>query len=291
MLTRVKQIVAALRDARPRNGPPEPASAGARLDAVNQDFHDRYAEAREAALGDGAVFVAVADELVLFRRGERTAWSFSPRAFHVIKSVSHAPIALWALCQRSQPVDQARLVRTRELLDAAADDVSSAELDDAVRGTLHAVLDASRALIDQLSKTGPDPARLDAFAAALGPSLLRLVHEATRLQLDALHRHTEYALSQLSPAERNDLHVVVTGDHQARVRSLAMQYFRKRFAEPADAEERVTYAEGVSDEQAALQLVGIQRLDRKLARAFFGDERRLQRDILGDAARELLRSR
>jgi hypothetical protein len=92
----------------------------------------------------------------------------------------------------------------------------------------------------------------------------------------------------LSPEERGALHVVVAGDHQARVRSLPMQYFKKLLGEPASEERRVTYAEGVRDERAAFELVGAQRLDRCMARAFFGEEKRLQRDILGDAAAQEL---
>ena len=69
-----------------------------------------------------------------------------------------------------------------------------------------------------------------------------------------------------------------------------MQYFRKRFAEPSGVETHVTYAEGVRDERAALALVATQRLDRSVALAFFGDEKRLQRDILGDAAERQLGS-
>jgi len=49
--------------------------------------------------------------------------------------------------------------------------------------------------------------------------------------------------------------------------------------------------QAVQDEDAALALVGTQRLDRALAQAFFGDARRLQRDVLGDAAHALLSAR
>ena len=78
--------------------------------------------------------------------------------------------------------------------------------------------------------------------------------------------------------------MVVAGDHQARARSLPMQYFKKLLGERSGEERRVTYAEGVRDERAAFELVGAQRLERCMARAFFGEEKRLQRDILGDAA-------
>ena len=54
------------------------------------------------------------------------------------------------------------------------------------------------------------------------------------------------------------------------------------------AENRVTYGEGVEDVDEALALVGKRRLDVTIAKAFFGDARRLQRDVLGDAVDELL---
>jgi hypothetical protein len=62
-----------------------------------------------------------------------------------------------------------------------------------------------------------------------------------------------------------------------------MQYFLRRLHE-----DRVTYAEGVDNEQGALALVGIRRLDSTLASAFFDDPKRMQRDLLGDSAEQRL---
>jgi hypothetical protein len=64
-----------------------------------------------------------------------------------------------------------------------------------------------------------------------------------------------------------------------------MQYFERLLDEPAGAEHRVTYAEGATSVNAALTLLGTRRMDRAIARAFFGDAGRLQRDILGDEAK------
>ncbi|MBC8071591.1 MAG: hypothetical protein IAG13_24915, partial [Deltaproteobacteria bacterium] len=111
---------------------------------------------------------------------------------------------------------------------------------------------------------------------------------ATRAQLGALHEQATVLLARLPASERERVHVVVAGAHQARARSLGMQYFRRLFGEPTDAEERVTYAEAVDTVDDAVALVCMQRLDRAMARAFFGDEKRLQRDVLGDAAERLL---
>ena len=103
-----------------------------------------------------------------------------------------------------------------------------------------------------------------------------------------MHAHVEEALTGLADEARAALQVVVVGDHQARARSFGMQYFRKRLGEPAHVDDRLTYGENVDDVDAALALVGTRRLDEALAVAFFGDAKRLQADVLGDAAEALL---
>jgi hypothetical protein len=45
---------------------------------------------------------------------------------------------------------------------------------------------------------------------------------------------------------------------------------------------------GVTSVDEALRLVATCHFDRELAAAFFGDPKRLQRDVLGDAAAALL---
>jgi len=278
---------------RPRGSPPARAEVGGPLDAINDQFHDTYGASRQSARREVPVFVILADALILFHRDTRQAWSFAPRSFHVIKSVAHAPLAIYAALEphEDRPLDLAtreRLAAQRaQLADAlgrlAGDLRELSELSESTRADLRTVLEACADFLSPLPRAVPR-ALLSQFAGPLGPLLLRLADDATGLQLDALHAHTEEALCSLSPEERAALHVVVAGDHQARERSLALQYFQRRLGEPRGVEQRVSYAEGVSDEQGALALVGTRRLDRAIGRAFFGDAHRLQRDILGDAA-------
>jgi hypothetical protein len=276
---------------------------------VNDRFHESYDGAREEAKLDGPVFVVLADELVVFRRHERRELAITPRIFHVIKSVAHAPVALYAALHRVDVGEPLPVVQRRAPLLALRERVKASlaalrEEKDADRRTLddmQAVLEATLAFADRTSAApqrtaenaaenprGPTRTELDAFARELGDRLLRLTAAATRVQLAALDARVEEALAELDDDERRHLQVVVTGDHQARVRSLGMQYFRKRFGEPAGTEERVSYAEGVTDAEEALALVGTRRLDSTIAEAFFGDPKRLQRDVLGDAVDALL---
>ncbi len=276
-------------------GAPPPARVGPALDDVNDAFHASYEGARARAERDAPVFIVLADELVLVRRGERQSFSFSPRLFHVIKSAAHGPVAIYASLHRLgdaalDPPGRRRAVALRAKVAAGLAALAREPGPPDVLGPLSEVLRASLAFVDGALADGRVRAEgLRAFAAATGPALLRAADDATRVQLEALDAHVARALGAMSADERRDVQVIVAGDHQARARSLGMQYFQKLFGEAPGEERRVAYAEGVSDEAGALALVGTRRLDRAIADAFFGEPRRLQRDVLGDAASERLR--
>ncbi len=264
----------------------------ATLDQLDDEFHEAYARARNQVAEEDPVFVVLANDLVFFHHGERRAWSFSPRAYHVLKEVAHVPLALFSSLGRgeSEPAEHAlgRSAALLEWIEAAQRKLASVELaDDARRDSLEVLERSARAL-----RSSPlSQASLLELAKHTGPALKRLIERATELQLDALHEHVESALHSLSRDQVERLQVVVTGNHQARVRSMPMQYFRKRLREPEGEERRVTYAEAVASEQEALALLGTKVLDRAIADAFFGDPTRMQRDLLGDAAHAILQAR
>lgn len=267
------------------------ARAQAALEAANDAFHDAYDDARAAAEGDAPVLVAAAGVVVLFHAGARHTVRFGPPSFDALKAVAHVPLAVFAAVhpRADGPLDEitrGRLHSLRSQIDRA---LAGVVTDDEVARATRDVLDPSRAFVEGILQR--DASRRDellAFARDRGPSLLAATDLATRVLLDALHAAVEDALGRLSTDDRRELRVVVTGNHQARVRSLPMQYFAKRLGEPEGAEDRVTYAEGVFDVEEARALVGTRRLDRELAKAFFGDPHRLQRDVLGDSARARL---
>lgn len=262
------------------------------LDGVNAEFHGAYEAGRGIAVDAAPVLILLGDLLVLRRGDERRAVAVTPRVYHAIKSVCHAPVALFAALWPvgdgsldAAVADALQRLRDHVRATTVGDDITDARAADAARSVLAATL----ALLDRaLADARLARAELVAFARGCGPALLRLTDHATAIQLHALHAAFEPIFAAMSPAEREALQVVVAGAHQARERSLAMQYFRKRLREADGAEDRVAYAENATDEDAALALVGTRRLDRAIAGAFFDDEKRLQRDVLGDAAAALL---
>jgi len=275
-----------------RDTPPGRPGVGGALDQLDDEFHAAYERSRTQIAADHPVFVVLANDLVFLHRGKRRAWSFSPHAYHVLKEVAHVPLALFVSlgAVEEEPPEHA-LGRSKALsgwVEAAQKTVAQVELEEATRRDLQQVLARSAEVLRAGRITR---AALQQLARDVGPTLGRMVDRATELQLDALHEHVEAALGELTREEVARLHVVVTGNHQARARSLPMQYFRTRLREAEGEELRVTYAEAVSSEQEALALLGTKALDRAIASAFFGDPLRMQRDLLGDSACAILKSR
>jgi hypothetical protein len=264
--------------------------------AVNDQFHGAYARLRTNEAQAAPILVVLGDSLHLLSGHEHSEFVFKADTTAQIKSAAHAPVGIFvALAPESDATTlhagaRQRLAGMRAALEqAVVDVVDIAGLDRASRADVEMVLRDCVAFIDQTLSTGSsNRSALSDFAARMGPLLLRLTEHGTRMDFNALHTAVEAALGKLSERERGRLEVVVAGAHQARARNLAMQYFQKRFGEAPGEERRLTFAEAVGDVKQACELVGTRRLDRTIASAFFGDAKRLQRDVQGDAASRLV---
>lgn len=84
------------------------------------------------------------------------------------------------------------------------------------------------------------------------------------------------------------MYVVICGAHQPRYREAACQYFSRLLLQAegsaAEREDRVVYAEGLCDIDAALDLLARHIVDQRASNLLFGNRRRLQEDFLADAA-------
>ncbi|HET9932054.1 MAG TPA: DUF6766 family protein, partial [Polyangiaceae bacterium] len=250
------------------------------------DANDRFHAAYERSLDlqpNGPVIVLLNGELVIRNGAVRRAFPLESGEFTAAKIAAHLTVATFLLAN-----DEERLRPTVQRVDSMLEACSRGE-PTRLRTAMRTLLEASQRFGSRALQDGPlgERARSE-FAASTREGLLRLTELATEAELIALHDATRAALSSLSERERETLEIVVAGNHQARSRSLGMQYFARRLGEEEGEERRVAYGENIETEDEALELVATRRLDRELAAAFFGDERRMQRDLLADAATRCL---
>jgi len=202
-------------------------------DRLNALFHDAYDGARSRAKDDVPILVVLADSLIVCKGDQRRSVSFADPLFDALKSAAHAPIAVFAML--STLADKELGSRSRLSLGNVREALlgvslgSTDALDEHARNDVRAVAALTFDFVDRVLKLGRVGREgLENFAGQTGPLLLRLTSHATELRLNALDRATETAILSLNSGERSALRVVVAGDHQARARSLAMQYFEKR---------------------------------------------------------------
>ena len=259
------------------------------LDAGNEVFHEAYGGARDGVRQQVPVLVVLPSELALHHEDRRRGMPYSRPSFARAKSAAHIAVALFALtCAESdRERSRAGVARLIEHIGAALDSAQSlgrTPIDDEIEPLLQRSLGFARTALEGVPS---EPLRAE-FASDVGPRILGVTELATREQIAGLHEAVEAILSQLSARAQAELQVVVVGDHQARDSSLGMQYFKRRFKETPGVDQRVTYGENIEQEAEAISLVATRRLDKRIAQAFFGDETRLQRDVLGDAAKRCL---
>jgi hypothetical protein len=265
-------------------------------------FHRTYDALRQDAAHRAPTLVLFGGQFIFSDSGQRAEYPVSAPASQLLKATAHAPLGVYTLllpllresASAELPASIAvRLTHTQTTLERAEQELAlQGERDglsaQACKDSLE-VLRLTREFVElTLAQQRVEPERLAALARTLGPRLLQLTEYATEHELAALHDATEAALKNMTLAQRANFEVVVAGAHQARDRSLPLQYFQKRFGEAPGEEQRVAFAESVSGPTEARELVGTRRLDREIAAAFFGNPKRLQRDVLGDAAQHLL---
>lgn len=274
---------------------------------LNDGFRAAYAARREAVLaGLGPAIAQVDDSLYLRIDGRRLVGPARTRRYHELKTVCHLPLAIQAILDhvddevRGAPGESARmqLQELQRRAAAVADSLTQRALDPPTLARQRRIIAASLAFITAVLETGAlEREALDAFLQARMPDIRANIEDATRDQLQTMHATLRDWVQEMSAGQWSRLRVVVAASHMARTGNLAAQYFslalgdrwEGRFEhEDPEADRRVLTAENVADEQAAFALLAMHGFDRRAANSFFGEEGRLGRDVLADAAERQL---
>ncbi|WP_338268494.1 hypothetical protein [Corallococcus caeni] len=292
--------------------PPEPPSEVARtvalepadpLSVLNQAFRDAYAARREAVLSRmGPVIAQIDDVLILRKGGQRFEAPARTRRYHEYKAVTHVPLALHVLLASQQDAldddTRTRLTTLRGLITASATSLDTRGLPAEALARQHRMLGASLALVDSvLAANRVTRDQLSTFIHAQVPDLLKNAEDSARDQIDTMHASVEAWKRQMTAEERGQLRAVVAASHMSRPGNVAAQYFsitlgdtwEGRFhEEDPQPGKRVLSSEATFDEPAAFSLLATHVLDARTSRGIFGEETRMARDLLADAAERIL---
>jgi hypothetical protein len=270
-------------------GPVQPAA----LTALNDAFRAAYADAKRRVLAaSGPTLIVNGDNFSLLRDGRRVEANAGTPIYDPVKTIAHIPLAIYVtLTPGDGAIDDDRLKTLnglRELIPPAERSLDTLKLPAVTLARQKQIVGYSLGFLDTLA-SGRTFARaaLVAFARRMAPLVMENVAEATRAQLDATHAQVSAWRRDLSPRDWSQMHVLIIGPHMPREGLVVTQYFLRLLHEPREG-RRVVYAESLWQEPQALDLLGTHLLDGGVGEAFFSDDMRMHRDLLGDAAKQYL---
>lgn len=268
-----------------------PPALGEPLKLLNDSFRANYSRARAKQLANiSPIIITKGDSLILLRNGVRQEVQVIPVSYHVLKAIAHIPLAIYVMLNADTETVLAaetvsQLQQYRELLVAAQKSMGDYGLSNSQLARQAQICTSSLTLLDRVvSEHKVKATELRAFTQELGPLVLTNADEAAQTELDQIHKQVLIWREQLSAAEWQNLHVVIMAPHMPRDGELTAQYFARLLSEKSEG-DRLIYAEGLWDEQPALNLLATHLLDGGAAAAFFNDPQRLHRDLLADAAK------
>lgn len=275
---------------------------------LNDAFRTAYADLRSEIIEETSpIIIHSGDKMVLIKDGVRTeAPALTPR-YHVLKSVAHVPLAVYAMLisGAGTRIDDPQLNRLREyrsLVSEGRHTIEALGLEPDQRDRQLRIFDRSVDLIDVTLRNGTvTKSELRRFTQSQRQDILANAYEAAEDQLTTTDRQFKAWESGMTTEERNKLRVAVSSVHMARVGNLAMQYFSVALDEPfegrfeeeeiKDSDFRLLFTESVFDEKEILKAIGMHIVDAEAGNWFFDDTQRMHRDLLADAAEEIIRKK
>lgn len=273
----------------PKSGP---------LAEINQKFHEDYERSIAQVTstfrkpGGPTILLFTMKKLILYHNGIREEQEFIPPLYHQIKAIEHHPIALYGTLQAYEGqklTDSLRdFLRERsKLLQETLSSINEQNwYPNFVDNQKTLIADSIEYINQVLGEGRINSEKLSSYARQVNPKMVRGVNEAAAAELELLN---EKVKNLLAKEKWQSPYVVICSFHQARHGELVTQYFERVFNEfqgdAAQREERIVFAESMfDDEPKALRLLASHILDGKIASAFFRDPKRVQSDVLMDAA-------
>ena len=285
-----------------RNHPPpnEPFAA------INVSFHETYTRLVEqvlAQLGDSVpVVVLIGDDATLLSDNREQREQVIPTRYHELKALGHLAfgVQLTLMANGSGRLTELTANELHEKraqirgAEAATNASSNSACFSQTNKAPAELLCRARALVDRVLAEGAvNFDRLEEHIRALAAHALETAQLAVCVEIEKLHALLGRWRNDLGETRWSGLYVVICGGHQPRYREATCQYFGRVLHEPdgsgAQREDRMVYAEGMCDLDAALDLLARHIVDQRASKLLFGDRRRLQEDLLADAARTEVR--
>jgi hypothetical protein len=270
---------------------------------LNSAFHESYnnlIHKTYETLGkeNTPVIVMIHEEVILYHNGKEERINVIPKLYHHVKSIGHVSFGVYVTLADNgfgplRADIRETLDRQRELIERGLKYLEFDPLPMKYVKSQRFILESARDMISWvLAADRVEEAKLKEFCDLSAPLYLEGAAIGAELEIDTLHETVMNWRERVGEEFWENLHVVVCAAHQGRYRETTLQYFQRLLYEQeglaAENEDRVIYAEHISDPKAAVELLARHMVDQRASNDLFNSPTRLQRDLMSDGAAEHL---
>ncbi|WP_127101755.1 hypothetical protein [Legionella sp. km772] len=238
------------------------------------------------------LLIAQGDQFILYHQGKiRTFSVYSPQ-YNDLKSVSHVVLATFALFNPLNhfPQNKTAVMQYRKLLIETGNAIVQLPLNKEEKMRQKKIIYLTDEFIQKaLRENSCSTGQLEHFFQDIAPLIKLNMRDAVQAQLNTIDKQMIIIEKSLSKEERGKLFVVIPVSKAPRKDNLLGQYFSKRLKAPMDS-ARLIFAEGLTDKQDILTLVGAWQIEADLSKLFFLNPDSMKKDILGADAKDQLES-
>lgn len=244
------------------------------------------------------VIIMAHDEVMLFHEGRQEVVNIIPELYHKLKGIGHVSFGVYVTLADNgygKLRDDIRetLENQKYLIEQGLQSLEYDPLPLDYMSKQRFTLESARDMIARVLAAGEvREDELRAYCQLSAPLYLESAALSARMEIHKLHETVMAWLDRMGDENWENIHVVVCAAHQGRYRETTLQYFQQLLHEEeglaAEKENRVIYAEHISEPKEALDLLARHLVDRKASIDLFGSATRLQRDLMSDGATEFL---
>ncbi len=261
---------------------------------LNCDFHNAYV-ARIKMLKNtfGApngrpVILDLGGKLVLKYNGQTQIINITPDPYSQLKAFAHGIFSVFLILSTQKPgeiyktsqEDLKVIVRNMEESQQSLTTLAP----DVIHDINSLVQETKSFVFKSLADNGWREDELKKYYARINGYLKKIIKYSANIELTALDKAVNLWLAGISKEEHANIAILVATAHQARAKSITIQYFAKKFhkvmCEGALCEDGLVVMEDKFDENSALELLARHYLDKQAGEVIFNNPKRLQFDVL-----------
>ena len=261
---------------------------------LNQFFRSQYAQTRTTLLQQsGPIIIVRGDNMILIDEDRRIEGKNVDSAYHKLKAVAHAPIAIYSLMVRNKEgsISKKTISELQEIIKILKNTsvaFNSSFDSKKVEGEQKKILSSCISFASNaLTQEKINHSDLIQFVRGLSKPIQKNLELAAKYRIENYRNQIFQWRDELDEKEWSKLVFLIPGSSMARENNLAVQFCAKFLGEKGEG-RRIVYAESMFDETAALLKLGTHLFDTQIGKDVFADPWRMHQDALGPASARYL---